>query len=311
MYRLATGITPGAVLPLKGVEHLTAIELSPLVVRAADQYFSDYNYGVTRSDRATIAVEDGRTYISSAREKFDLVCGDLFLPWAPGETRLYSREHFAAVHASLREGGLFCQWLAMYQLTEEQFETIAETFASVFPGSQLFINHFRGDTPMLGLVGWKNPEDSHHWRETAARRIESLRATGEILDPILRHPEALDLLSLGPWEKVATKNSTLVSLNDPALEFSAARERLTGNPGKKYYFMTRWFQFCFQQRKKNNLTLEVTQLATSLQSLESAMASQHSASREIFNFLKVNLPKNLLLDSDADWARWPGSIAPK
>jgi len=75
--------------------------------------------------------------------------------------------------------------------------------------------------------------------------------------------------------------------------------------------MTRWFQFCFQQRKKNNLTLEVTQLATSLQSLESAMASQHSASREIFNFLKVNLPKNLLLDSDADWARWPGSIAPK
>ena len=308
---LATGITPGAVLSLSGVEHLTAIELSPLVARAADQYFADYNYGVTRSERASVAIEDGRTYIASALEKFDLVCGDLFLPWAPGEPRLYSREHFAAVHASLRDGGVFCQWLAMYQLTEEQFQMIAETFASVFPDCQLFINHFRGDTPMLGLVGWKDPADSHRWRAVAARRIESLKAAGEILDPVLRHPEALKLLSLGPWGDSATKNAPLVSLSDPALEFSAARERLTGNPGKKYYFMTRWFKFCLEMRQKNKLSAQVAQRATALQSLESATAAKHPMSAKILDFLKRDLPRDLLEDQAADWNRWPGSVVPK
>ena len=305
---LATGITPGAVLSVRGVEHLTAIELSPLVARAADQYFTDSNYGVTRSERATIAIEDGRTYIAAAPEKFDLVCGDLFLPWSPGEPRLYSVEHFNAVHASLSDGGVFCQWLAMYRLTEEQFEMIAETFASVFPDCQLFLNHFRGDAPMLGLVGWKNPADSHRWREVAARRIEALKAAGEILDPVLRHSEALELLALGPWNGTGNEKTPLVSLSDPTLEFSAARERLTGNPGKKYYFMTRWFKFCLQLRQKNKLPAKVAQRATALQSLESAAAAKHPMSAKILDFLKGDLPEDLLNDEAADWKRWPGSV---
>ncbi len=308
---VATGITPGAVLQLKGVERLTAIELSPLVVRAADQYFTESNYGVTRSDRARIVIEDGRTYIASAPGEFDLVCGDLFLPWAPGETRLYSHEHFTSVHASLRDGGVFCQWLAMYQLTEEQFQTIADTFAKVFPNCQLFLNHFRGDAPMLGLIGWKDPADSHRWREVAMRRIESLRVTGEILDPILRHFDALELLALGRWEHGASQNTAFVSLNDPTLEFGAARERLTGNPGRKYYFMNRWFKFCLQLRQKNQLETKVAQRSTALQSLESATAAQHAMSGKILDFLKGDLPKNLLQDQAADWTRWPGSVVPK
>ncbi len=307
---LATGITPGAALPITGVKHLTAIELSPLVVRAADQYFSESNYGVTRSDRTTIAIEDGRTYIASAPEKFDLICGDLFLPWAPGETRLYSHEHFSAVRASLRQGGLFCQWLAVYQLTDTQLQNIGETFASVFPESQLFLNHFRGDTPMLGLIGWKNSPDSHRWREVASRRIHTLKTAGEIHDPILRHPAALELLSLGPWKKSTTQNAKLVHLSDPSLEFSAARERLTGNPGKKYFFMSRWFHYCLKLRQENQLSPEVTQVATALQSLESAAARQHPSSHKILSFLRKKLPSNLLTDKSADWSRWPGSVAP-
>jgi len=308
---LATGITPGAVLQLSGVDHLTAIELSPLVVRAADRYFAAYNHGVMKSDRATVAIEDGRTYMAAAPGRFDVVCGDLFLPWAPGETRLYSREHFSAVHASLREGGVFCQWLAMYQLTEAQYQAIAATFASVFPDCQLFLNHFRGDTPMLGLVGWKNPENSHHWREIAARRISTLRNSGEILDPILRHPEAFELLALGPWKESKPDKNSLVRLSDPALEFSAARERLTGNPGKKYFFMSRWFKFCLELRQQSKLEALVTQPAAALHSLEAAAAARHPAAGGILDFLRNNLPESLLSDNGADWFRWPGSVSPK
>ncbi len=49
---LATGITPGAALEQSAVAAVTAVELSPLVVRAADQYFGPFNHDITRSDRA-------------------------------------------------------------------------------------------------------------------------------------------------------------------------------------------------------------------------------------------------------------------
>jgi spermidine synthase len=65
-------------------------------------------------------VEDGRTYIASTSDRFDVISGDLFLPWAPGESRLYSIEHFQAVRRALKSDGIFCQWLAMNQLTRYQ-----------------------------------------------------------------------------------------------------------------------------------------------------------------------------------------------
>jgi len=188
---------------------------------------------------------------------------------------------------------------------------IAATFANVFPDCQLFINHFRGDTPMLGLVGWKNAADSDQWREVATRRIESLNASGEMTDPVLRHPAAFELLSLGAWRNDSSELPALVKLNDPALEFSAARERLSGNPGKKYYFMTRWFKFCHRLRERNIKNTQTVQLASALQSLESASAAKHSAAQGILAFLKSNLPKKMLQDQSVDWDRWPGSVIPK
>ena len=44
------------------------------------------------------------------------VVADLFHPGRDGAGALYTREHFAAVRELLTEGGLFCQWLPLYQL---------------------------------------------------------------------------------------------------------------------------------------------------------------------------------------------------
>lgn len=301
---VATGITPGAALSLPEVEHLTAIELSPLVARAAETWFTPYNHGVTRSPRASIAIEDGRTYIAASPNRFDVVCGDLFLPWSPGETRLYSREHFTAVRDSLRDGGVFCQWLAMYQLTPDQFESIGATFAEIFPDSMLFINHFRSDTPMLGMVGWKNPRDSANWHAVASRRSAQLAASGALLDPVLRHPDALELLYLSRLRPAP--QAPIVMLDDPWLEFSAARERLTGNPGRKYFYGKRWVRFC-QHLREDTTRPGPARTATALQALEFFQTSNPPKAAETNRFLRRMLPPGLLADDEADWARWPGT----
>ena len=45
----------------------------------------------------------------------------LVLDRRAGEGRLYAREHFHAVRGALRDGGVFCQWLPLYQLTRDKF----------------------------------------------------------------------------------------------------------------------------------------------------------------------------------------------
>lgn len=298
------------------MDHVTAVEISPLVARAADTYFSDFNHGVCRSERASVVVGDGRTYIASATGQFDVITGDLFLPWAPGTARLYSREHFASVRRALRPGGLFCQWLPMYQLTPGQFDAIANTFAAEFPQTHLFMNHLRTRSPMLGLVAWNAAgHGSIDW-DVLAERCDELRSADRVRDPILRHRPGVEMLYLGRWtpQPAATKH---VTLSDPFLEYAAAKVRLSKRPRESYFHPTRWIRFCRarQQRGSAGGLSPTTSgrglgtLACGFLELDFARRTDHPLAGSISQRIAANLPTRLLGDHEADWQRWPG-VAP-
>ena len=218
---LATGITPGAALEHPSVESLTSVELSPLVVRAADQYFGPFNHEITRNDRSVVIVEDARTYLAAATGAFDVVVGDLFLPWAAGEARLYSLEHFRSAHNALREGGVFCQWLAAYQLTPAHLDTIRETFCRVFPRAYLFRGSFDCRYPSLAMVGFR--DGLLDW-STIRARCDALRASSDVRDPLVRHVEGLAMLYLGTAEDRGRPVNTLSNMR---VELAAGR---SGHP---------------------------------------------------------------------------------
>lgn len=48
--------------------------------------------------------EDGRTLVAASRGEFDVIVGDLYLPWGSGAGRLYSVEHFRSVRRALDHG---------------------------------------------------------------------------------------------------------------------------------------------------------------------------------------------------------------
>ncbi|MEM7316839.1 MAG: hypothetical protein AAF497_27215, partial [Planctomycetota bacterium] len=85
---LATGMSAGAALDFDDSCHVTAIELSPMVVAMARDHFQKENNAVVTSPRATIIIEDARTYISAVHNKFDIIAGDLYRPYGAGEGRL-------------------------------------------------------------------------------------------------------------------------------------------------------------------------------------------------------------------------------
>ena len=153
---LGTGITAGSVLR-HPVERLLVCEIAPDVVAAAAAHFEAPSGGLFSDPRATVRACDARNHLLGTTERFDVIIADLFVPWRAGIGNLYSREHFDAARARLAAGGLFVQWLPLYQLSRREFEVVARTMLAVFEQVTLWRGHFGAERPVVALVGAAGP----------------------------------------------------------------------------------------------------------------------------------------------------------
>ncbi len=219
---LATGISAGAALDFSPSCELTAIEISPMVTEAAALHFGDFNAGFFENPQARAVVEDGRTFITASRDQYDVIVGDLYRPYGAGEGRLFSVEHFTATRRALRDGGLFCQWLPMYQLTEEHFGIIAASFLRAYPDAELIRANHNTDNPMLGLVGLKTG-----WLDLAGlpARSLTLREAGSIDDAELLTPNVADRFYLGRLSAGAFGEYPVNTLGNALVEVLAGERR--------------------------------------------------------------------------------------
>lgn len=243
---VATGATPGAGLKHRAVKSVEAAEIAANVAAAAEQWFEEQNHGLMQNPKARVVIEDGRTWIAASREQYDVIVGDLFLPWGPGEGRLYSVEHFRAVRRALREGGLFCQWLPMYQLTPDQFMVILHTFLEVFPEAHLIKREHDAHSPSMALVGWKSGDLD--WSVVARRLAEE---QGSINDELIAGPESVRSLHLGRVRQGDT-NALVNTLGNLWIELDAGHLRATRPDTTPYLEGERWIEW------SNNLTKQVS-----------------------------------------------------
>jgi len=148
---LGTGITAGAALH-HPVKRLVVAELVPGVVRAAERHFRSHTNGLFEDPRAEVVAEDGRNHLAGLPDRYDVIVSDLFVPWKAGVGSLYSLEHFRTVRSRLRPGGIFVQWLPLYQLTRGEFEIVARTLLEAFPEVLVWRGDFFATRPILALV---------------------------------------------------------------------------------------------------------------------------------------------------------------
>lgn len=170
---MGTGITAGAALH-HDVEYVRVAEIMSEIVEASRDYFGKYVNGLFNDSRVEIVIEDGRTLLLGTQDSFDVVIGDLFLPWKQGSALLYTVEQFEAVKRRLTPGGVFAQWLALYQLSEDEFFGIARSFREIFPDARVWRGDFFGRWPIVALVGTKGGKPLDGARMLAAwQRLEA------------------------------------------------------------------------------------------------------------------------------------------
>jgi spermidine synthase len=95
-------------------------------------------------------------------------------------------EHFAAVRAKLEPDGLFCQWLPLHQLDSATLAGIVASYLEVFPQAQALLASNSLHTPVLGLIGLREPRP---WSVATVRRRVQQAAGPLQLDAFGLHDE--------------------------------------------------------------------------------------------------------------------------
>ena len=150
---LGTAITFAAAGAHSGVE-AEGVELSPEVV-ALLPWFRPDNEAAFSNPRLRVITADARRYVRATERTYDVIVADLFHPALDGAAALYTLEHFQAIRDRLAPGGIFCQWLPLYQMDRETLAIIARTFGRCFDRGVVLIGHYNVDTPMVALVGFQ------------------------------------------------------------------------------------------------------------------------------------------------------------
>lgn len=232
---LGTGLTATPLVSDQEVERAVLVELIPEVVEAA-RLLGGANLGVVDHPKVEVRVDDARHYLRRTDRRFDAIVADLFVPWESRSGYLYTVEFYECARQRLKPGGIFCQWVALYQVGPADFELIADSFAAAFPCATLWWGQFDPRFPIVALVGSDAPLTLDA-AGLAARWASAKEGPGGA-DPELQRWEDLPELFLGRWP--ARASAALNTDEHPRLEFRApvshrAGRTLQGDELRSYF----------------------------------------------------------------------------
>jgi spermidine synthase len=213
---LGSGVTLGSVEQFP-VKRVTCVELEPAVIEAS-RHFQDVNNAPLDDPRLRLISNDGRNYIYTTDEKFDVIVSEPSNPWVTGVANLFTLEYFKKGAERLKDDGLFSQWLQIYEMSPEDVRTLIATFRAAFP--QVYL--FRGAEGDLMLLGSKNERRldlsilrSHLENPTIAVELKRIN-TSSAADVISRfYLGPGDVTKLSAGAKLNTDDNALIEFNAP------------------------------------------------------------------------------------------------
>lgn len=211
---LGTGLTAAGAVAHEQLDSIAIVELIPEVLDAA-RLLSDANFGIVDRANVKVDIDDARHFLQGTDQHFDVIVSDLFVPWESETGYLYTVEHYQQAKTRLRSGGLFCQWLPLYQLGTAEFEMIADSFASVFPNTTLWWGNVKSNRSIVALIGSERELPLH--ATAIDQRIARLSATGLFHDESLHTAERLYERLGGGWP--VHPNAVLNTDEHPRVEF--------------------------------------------------------------------------------------------
>jgi spermidine synthase len=150
------GVTAGTFVLHPDVKRIVICDIEPLVPTVVTPMFGNENYhvvdGIARDNphsvngkQVEVVYDDGRHFLRTTQEKFDIITSDPVDPWVKGCAALSTVEFFQMCRDRLNPGGSVCFWFPLAGSDLDTSKSVIATFFQVFPHGTLWSNEREGE----------------------------------------------------------------------------------------------------------------------------------------------------------------------
>ena len=218
-----SGMTSHLLLGSPNVTHLATIEIEPEMI-AASRAFYPANRRVFDDKRAHFVLDDAKSYFAASGRRFDLILSEPSNPWVSGVSGLFTTEFYRRVRTHLADGGVFGQWLHLYELDDALATQVLAALDQNFSAYEIFFTS-NADILIVAANGPTLPKPD--WSVVHfPGLVEDLRRALPLT------PEALEATRLAGRQLLHPYLAAQVSPNSdyyPALDLGAERTRYLKN----------------------------------------------------------------------------------
>ncbi|MDF1506193.1 fused MFS/spermidine synthase, partial [Roseisolibacter sp. H3M3-2] len=132
-----SGMTSHLLLGSPHLRALSTIDIEPEMI-AGSRAFYPANRRVFDDPRATFVVDDAKAFFASARRTFDVIVSEPSNPWVSGVSGLFTDEFYARVRTYLAPGGVFGQWLHLYEIDDGLVLTVLAALHRNFAAYEIY-----------------------------------------------------------------------------------------------------------------------------------------------------------------------------
>src|SRR5438309_9616030 len=134
-----SGVTTRVLADVPGMRRVRVVEIEPAVLSVRG-LFARVNDSVLARPIVSAVTDDARSALQLRRDQFDLIVSEPSNPWVAGVATLYTPEFFQIVRSRLADGGVFSQWVQLYQLPLPVVAGIVHNVRAVFPHVEVWFS---------------------------------------------------------------------------------------------------------------------------------------------------------------------------
>lgn len=119
-------------------------ELSKDIVTMANRYFDGINQAVMKKPGVRMHYTDGRNYLLTQSQQFDLISIEITSIWFAGAANLYNRDFYALAKKRLTQSGVLQQWVQLHHMSKIDLAYVIGSVRSEFKYVWLYVRGGQG-----------------------------------------------------------------------------------------------------------------------------------------------------------------------
>ena len=224
-----SGMSAHLLLGSQRLTSVTTLEIEPEMILGSNVFYPA-NRRVFDDPRSHFVVEDARSYLAARpTTRYDLMISEPSNPWVSGVSTLFSTEFYRLASSRLARGGVFVQWIQMYETSDE---AILSILAAIHANFRSYALYQSATWDLLVVAGNDSTLPAPDWSVT---RLPAIAQDMRNIIPLT--PQELDALWLGNRATFAPLLDLGVQANSdftPVLDLAAEGERYLGHTARGF-----------------------------------------------------------------------------